>query len=112
MPFTTIDQFKQQFGTFCQTANVDSGKGNSYACGIWYLYEYLLHTHETNSTLFNAEVAELIFTKRNAICNSNSAFFQNFRDFLIGRHQKTYLTKGFIKAALPYLEQFLARDNI
>ena len=102
----TFSTFEQEFVPFCETPGIDSGKARSYYLAISYLAEYL------NIQDFNKESVRLILGKEYAIRDSKSNFFLQLLEWLTPRHQKSYLAKGYIKAAMPYFREFVKQKKI
>lgn len=100
-----LNEFLTQFEEYCKTPNIDSGKAHSYAKAIQYLCEYL------NITDINVDSVAMIKGIEDDIYDKHSLLYQKFLVFLIGRHQKSYLEKGFVKAALKYLFAFFLFQN-
>lgn len=96
-----MEQFLNKFEEYCITPGVDSGKARSYAKAIEYLCDFL------EITIINDESVLLIRSVENSINDQNSKLYQDLLYFLSNRRQKSYLTKGFIKAALKYFFDFI-----
>lgn len=95
-----MQDFLNQFEEYCKTPGVDSGKARSYAKAVEYLCDYL------EITEINVQSIGRLKSLESNICDKNSALYQELLLFLAGRRQKSYLEKGFIKAALNYLFSF------
>ena len=102
-----MDKFLSKFEAWCKTPGIDSGKAHSYANSLEYLCEYL-QIPEIDTTAIS-----LLKSVENDINDKNSRLYKDFLAFLTGRGQKSYLTNGFVKAALKYLDssEFLAVLN-
>lgn len=98
---TIMQEFFNQFEEYCKTPGVDSGKARSYAKAIEYLCDYLKITN------IDVQSISLIKKLEEDIYDRNSDFYKGLLFFLIGRGQKSYLEKGYIKAALKYFFAFL-----
>ena len=96
-----MEKFLVQFEEYCITPGVDSGKARSYAKAIEYLCDYL------KISVINEETALRIRNIENSIHDKDSETYKDLLSFLSERGQKSYLTKGFIKAALKYFFEFL-----
>ena len=96
-----MEKFLVQFEEYCITPGVDSGKARSYAKAIEYLCDYL------KISVINEETALRIRNIENSIHDKDSETYKDLLSFLSNRGQKSYLTKGFIKAALKYFFEFL-----
>lgn len=103
MDFNT---FEQQFVPFCETPGIDSGKARSYYLAIKYLAEYMGLQNFDNGN------ARSVLQKDGEIRNSASNFYRQLEQWLEPRHQKSYLTKGYIKAAMGYFQQFAVEHNL
>lgn len=95
-----FEEFFAEFEDYCKTPGVDSGKARSYAKAIQYLCEYLKIAE------IDVQSTSLIKGLENDIYDKNSAFYQNFLLFLIGRGQRSYLENGYVKASLKYFFAF------
>lgn len=95
-----MKKFLAQFEDFCKTPKIDSGKARSYAKAIEYLCDYLqIH-------IINEESINYLKSIEDSINDKNSHIYQDMFLFLSKRRQGSYLTKGFIKAALKYLFEY------
>ena len=96
-----MQKFLSRFEEYCKTPGIESGKARSYANAIAYLCDYLgLSTIDDKSVFY-------IKSKENDIKDKNSALYKDLLSFLSRRGQKSYLTKGWIKASLSYLYDFI-----
>lgn len=93
--------FYNKFEEYCKTPGIESGKARSYTKAIEYLCDYL-KIQEINSQAI-AQIKGL----ENNIYDKDSELYQDLLHFLAGRGQKSYLSKGYIKAALNYLFEFV-----
>ena len=93
--------FYTKFEEYCKTPGVDSGKARSYAKAIEYLCDYLKIREINNRAI--AQIKSL----ENDICDKDSELYQDLLHFLTVRGQKSYLAKGYIKAALKYFFEFV-----
>ena len=93
--------FYNKFEEYCKTLGIESGKARSYTKAIEYLCDYL-KIQEINSQAI-AQIKSL----ENNIYDKDSELYQDLLHFLAGRGQKSYLSKGYIKAALKYLFEFV-----
>ena len=89
------------FEEYCITPGVESGKARSYAKAIEYLCDYL------NITVIDAAAIAYMKTIENDVKDKNSALYKDLLVFLSGRGQKSYLTKGWIRAALKHFFDFV-----
>lgn len=95
-----MQKFLSRFEEYCKTPGIESGKARSYANAIAYLCDYLgISTIDDKSVSY-------IKSKENEIKDKDSALYKDLLEFLSKRDQKSYLTKGWIKAALRYLYDF------
>lgn len=100
-----MQDFFEQFETYCKTPGVDSGKARSYAKAIEYLCDYLkISTIDDESILLIKRLEDDIYNKK-------SALYIEFLLFLISRGQKSYLENGYVKAALKYFFAFFKFTN-
>lgn len=100
-----MQEFLKEFEEYCKTPGVDSGKARSYAKAIEYLCDYL------KITTIDIQSVSLIKRLENDICDKHSALYNGLLLFLIGRGQKSYLEKGYIKASLKYFFAFFQYIN-
>lgn len=98
--------FFDQFEAYCITPGIDSGKARSYSKAIQYLCDYL------KITQIDTHSVTVIKSLENEINDKNSNVYQNLLLFLSGRRQKSYLEKGFIKAALTYFFAYCKENNL
>ena len=98
--------FFDQFESYCITPGIDSGKARSYSKAIQYLCDYL------KITQIDKHSVEVIKGLANEINDKNSNVYKNLLLFLSGRRQKSYLEKGFIKAALTYFFDYCKENNL
>ncbi len=78
-----------------------TGTAVSYTNAIKYLFEYL---HMEN--IDNESVLELRSIETN-IRNTNSSLYKDILEFFVTRGQSSYIEKGFLKAAIPVLYEYL-----
>lgn len=90
-----LDQFKE----FCTNPNIKSGKAASYARAIEYLCDFLNITEINSNSIFKIE------NSKNFISDIHSNQYKNLLELLNKHNRSSYLTNGYIKAALP---QFLS----
>lgn len=103
MDFNT---FERQFVPFCETPGIDSGKARSYYLAIKYLSDYMGLQNLSNGN------ARRILQRNSEIRNPASNFYRQLEQWLEPRRQKSYLTKGYIKAAMSYFQQFAAVHHL
>ena len=96
-----MQKFLADFEEYCITPGVESGKARSYAKAIEYLCDYI------NITVIDAAAIAYIKTIENDVKDKNSALYKDLLVFLSGRGQKSYLTKGWIRAALKHFFDFV-----
>lgn len=103
-----LNEFLSQFEDYCKTPGVDSGKARSYVKAIEYLCDYLKITD------IDAQSVALIKSLEIDLNNKKSPLYQSLLLFLVGRGQKSYLEKGYIKASLKYFfafSKYIASQN-
>ena len=96
-----MQKFLSRFEEYCKTPGIESGKARSYANAIAYLCDYL------GISTIDVKFVSYIKSKENEIKDKDSALYKDLLEFLSRRGQKSYLTKGWIKAALSYLYDFI-----
>lgn len=96
-----MQNFLKKFEDFCKTPGIESGKSRSYANAIAYLCDYL------KISVLDTKSISHIKSIQNEINDKNSALYKDLLSFLSSRNQKSYLSKGYIKAALKYLFDFV-----
>lgn len=94
------------FEIFCKTPGIESGKAQSYANAIQYLCDFLEIKQIDEQSVEKFKNLEL------HIYRANDEIRNNLLIFLERRNQKSYLTGGFIKAALNYFYPFWRNYNI
>lgn len=95
----------QDFEIFCINPNIKSGKAKSYANAIKYLCEFL------ELDIINKNMSKQIIDIQQEITNKNSVFYAKFLLFLKQRNQSSYLSNGYVKAAIPQFLLFLSKDE-
>ncbi len=95
-----MERILSDFESFCTIPGVDSGKARSYTNAIRYLLDFL------NEHKIDANTVALLKTIDPSLRQITSREYQALLQFLTDRRQSSYLTKGFIKAALPYFFEF------
>lgn len=95
-----MELFEKEFEEFCKSPSTNSAKATSYAKAIRYLCDYM------GIYKINADAISKIKSVEMNISDKNSAFYQDLLKFLSGRRQRSYLEKGFIRAALKYLYEY------
>lgn len=90
----------ENFKSYCKTPGINSGKAQSYANAIQYVCDFL------GVKVINQQVVSQLKKLEVFIYNYNSEEYNNLLSFLDKRKQKSYLTGGFIKAALKYFYPF------
>ena len=96
-----MQDFYTKFEEYCKTPGVDSGKARSYSKAIEYLCDYLKIFE------IDAQAVAKIKNIENDICNKGSEMYEDLLLFLTRRGQKSYLAKGYIKAALKYFFDYV-----
>ena len=91
----------EQFEEYCKTPGIESGKATSYAKAIQYLCDYL------NISIIDENAIEELKNIENDISDKNSLIYEELNNFLERRNQKSYLSKGYIRAALKYFYNFV-----
>ena len=95
--------FLDGFADFCVTPEIGrTGKGKSYEKAIQYLCEFL--NIDLNS--FTKEDLALIKSKENDIKTKYSDFYNAVYIDFQNKGRLSYLTSGYIQAALPYFYEF------
>ena len=89
------------FEEYCQTPGIESGKARSYAKAIEYLCDYL------NITVIDAQSVAYLRGIENDVKDKDSILYKDLLMFLSARGQKSYLTKGWIRAGLKHFFDFV-----
>lgn len=92
-----LDKFKD----YCTNPNIKSGKAASYAKAIEYLCDFLDITEINSSSIFKIE------NSKSFISNIYSNQYKELLENLNKNNRSSYLTNGYIKAALPQFLSFL-----
>ena len=101
-----MDKILNRFKDFCIDPKVNSGKATSYSNAIKYLCEYL------NISIIDDNTIVKFQDLQTDIRNKNSKFYHEFKTFLINRQQDSYLTNGFVQAALnPFFKFWVSSYN-
>ena len=98
----TIDShyLLKSFYSYCKTPGIDSGKAQSYVNAIQYLCDFL-SVHQINE-----QIVAKFKSLEIEIARSNNATRIKLLNFLERRRQSSYLTGGFMRAALRYFYPF------
>ena len=88
------------FYVYCKTPGIDSGKAQSYVNAIQYLCDFL-GVHQINE-----QIVAKFKSLEIEISRFNNATRIKLLNFLERRRQSSYLTGGFIRAALRYFYPF------
>ena len=99
-----MQKILSQFEEFCITPGIESGKARSYAKAMEYLCDYL------NITTIDAQAVGRLRSIEKVVKDKNSDFYKDLLLFLIGRGQKSYLTKGWIRSGLNHFFDFLSQS--
>lgn len=90
----------KSFYIYCKTPGIDSGKAQSYVNAIQYLCDFL------GVRQINEQVVAKFQSLEFEIYRFNNVTRKNLLRFLENRRQGSYLTGGFIRAALKYFYPF------
>lgn len=96
-----MQKLLNQFENYCQTPGIESGKARSYAKAIEYLCDYL------NITTIDPKSIAYLKSIESDVNDKNSVLYKDLLLFLSGRGQKSYLTKGWIRAGLKHFFDFV-----
>lgn len=96
-----LDQFKE----FCANPNIKSGKAASYARAIEYLCDFLNITEINSNTILRIE------NSKNFISDIHCNQYKDLLENLNKLNRSSYLTNGYIKAALPQFLSFCQTIN-
>lgn len=99
-----MNKFFEAFEDYCKSPGVDSGKAKSYARAIEYLCNYLKIDVIDRNAVIRIKAIE------DSINDKNSALYKDLLSFLSGRRQSSYLSKGFVKAALKYFFEYCSKN--
>lgn len=95
-----MDKFLESYEEFCENPSIKSGKAKSYVNAIKYLCNYL------NINTINKTVIVEFKNIESEIRNNKSILYNELLYFLQTRKQSSYLTDGYIGAALNQLYRF------
>lgn len=98
-----MEKFLAKFEEFCHTPVIESGKARSYAKAIEYLCDYL------NITTIDSQAIAHIKSIESAVKDKHSALYGDLLLFLSNRGQKSYLSKGWIRAGLKHFFDFISQ---
>ncbi len=93
------------FNDFCTDPSIKSGKASSYTRAIKYLCNFL----EINE--INSQTIEEIKNSKNFISDTNSRLYKDLLQSLEVNGRASYLSNGFIKAALPQFLSFCGKNE-
>ncbi len=97
-----IDEFNKQYKEFCDLKyGTKTGTSTSYANALKYLFEYL------NCNDVNEAAILTIKSIEPDIVDKSCVFYGNLLDSFILAGRKSYVEKGFVKAAISALYEFL-----
>ena len=99
-----MEKFLAEFEEFCITPGIESGKARSYAKAIEYLCDYL------KITVIDAQSIAYLRSIESDVKDKNSALYKDLLLFLAGRGQKSYLSKGWIRAGLNHFFVFVQQQ--
>lgn len=99
----TFAEFKIQFAAFCEGPSASSGKANSYASAMIYMAEYFGFTQMDSAAVGG------ILAHEDELKSENSALYRSVLQVLTRQRRSSYLAKGFVRAAIPYLRIFRNR---
>jgi hypothetical protein len=101
--------YLEGFVSYCETPGIGaSGKGTSYRNAIQYLCNYL----KIDINTFSKEDLNCIKDHEYEISCSGSNFYKDLLKYLTSQGRKSYLSGGFIRAALPYFYDYCETQNI
>ena len=99
-----MQKFLAEFEEYCITPGIESGKARSYAKAIEYLCDYL------NITTINLQAIGRLRSIEDDVKDKNSALYRDLLSFLSSRKQKSYLSKGWIRAGLNHFFDFISQQ--
>lgn len=98
-----MNRLIHEFKNFCTDPNIKSGKAASYARAIVYLCKFL------GITEINSQAIKEINNSKIFISDTNSSFYKALLQNLEINGRASYLSNGFIKAAIPQFLCFCAK---
>lgn len=96
-----MQKLLSEFERYCEKPGITSNKASSYAKAIQYLCDYLGVSKIDEQAI--ARIKEL----EDQINDQTSTAYSEFLAFLENRRQKSYLEKGFVRAALKPFYAFI-----
>lgn len=103
-----MEKIFEEFKEYCEDPNIESGKAVSYARAIKYLCEFFNFNDKSSSLSLKKQMVDI----EPEVQNKEGLIYSDFLQFLTARGQKSYLSKGFIRAAIPHFILFLSdREN-
>lgn len=97
-----IKEFIEKYKSFCNTKfGTQTGTAASYANALKYLFEYLGVDNIDETAILTVKSIE------SDIRDSRCAFYNNILDDFSSKGRVSYIKKGFVKAAIPALYEFL-----
>lgn len=97
-----IKEFIEKYKSFCDAKfGTQTGTAVSYANALKYLFEYLGFDNINETVILTVKSIEA------DIRDSHCAFYSNILDDFSSKGRISYIKKGFVKAAIPALYEFL-----
>lgn len=102
-----LDKFIASFKSFCDTKfGTKTGTATSYANALKYLFEYLGFTDIDEPAILTIKSIEPDIREKNCV------FYSKILDDFASKGRTSYVEKGFVKAAIPALYEFLHEKQI
>ncbi len=97
-----IDEFIKQYKEFCDLKyGTKTGTASSYANALKYFFEYLSGNDINEAAILTIKSIEPDITDKSCV------FYSNLLDSFVLSGRKSYVEKGFVKAAILALYEFL-----
>lgn len=97
-----IKEFIEKYKNFCDAKfGTQTGTAVSYASALKYLFEYLGFDNINETAILTVKSIE------SDIRDSRCAFYNNILEDFSSKGRVSYIKKGFVKAAIPALYEFL-----
>lgn len=101
-----IENFIDKYKEFCDIKfGTQTGTATSYANALKYLFEYLGFYNINETAILTVKSIEPDIRDRHCV------FYNNILSDFSSNGRESYVKKGFVKAAIPILYEFLDKNN-
>lgn len=101
------EEFVSNYKEFCESMfGKQTGTATSYANALKYLFEYLEFNKVDETAVFTIKSLEPDIRDKHCV------FYNNILDEFSSKGRSSYIEKGFLKAAIPVLYEFLNKQPL